>query len=178
MTTPVTRIDLDEDSFLIQSKPSIGWVLHHSIHGLMRHLTSFENGFVNSALRAAQLKTVVEPMRKHVEDFATRAGWKREDGEGAFEYVQRVSYAQGLEDAKSLAPRAAARLVSGALFELMGMLTSQPERTQFSDKDDASPAVEQLRKFAAKRGLLLDDPDIQGWHKFTNTIFDGGMNTR
>jgi hypothetical protein len=41
-----------------------------------------------------------EPMRKHVEDFATAAGWKREDGEGAFEFVQRTSYHQGWQDGR------------------------------------------------------------------------------
>jgi hypothetical protein len=40
-----------------------------------------------------------EPMRLYVEDFARRCGWKKDSGEGAFEYVQRKSYAQGLEDA-------------------------------------------------------------------------------
>jgi hypothetical protein len=56
--------------------------------------------------RAALLKVidstppaVQEPMRLYVEDFARRCGWKKDSGEGAFEYVQRKSYAQGLEDA-------------------------------------------------------------------------------
>ena len=40
-----------------------------------------------------------EPMRLYVEDFASKCGWVRDSGEGAFEYVQRKSYAQGLEDA-------------------------------------------------------------------------------
>jgi hypothetical protein len=40
-----------------------------------------------------------EPMRLYVEDFASRCGWEKDSGEGAFEYVQRKSYAQGLEDA-------------------------------------------------------------------------------
>jgi hypothetical protein len=45
-------------------------------------------------------------MRLYVEDFARRCGWKKDSGEGAFEYVQRKSYAQGLEDAT---PPAAAK---------------------------------------------------------------------
>jgi hypothetical protein len=40
-----------------------------------------------------------EPMRLYVEDFARKCGWGKDSGEGAFEYVQRKSYAQGLEDA-------------------------------------------------------------------------------
>lgn len=39
---------------------------------------------------------------KHVVDFARRHGWKEADGEGAFEYIQRISYAQGLEDARPM----------------------------------------------------------------------------
>ena len=44
--------------------------------------------------------TGAEPMRKHVEDFAAGCGWKREDGEGAFEFVQRTSYRQGWQDGR------------------------------------------------------------------------------
>lgn len=36
----------------------------------------------------------------HVENFALTLGWKREDGEGAFEFIQRKSYRQGWEDGK------------------------------------------------------------------------------
>lgn len=44
--------------------------------------------------------STAEPMRKHVEDFAAAAGWKREEGEGAFEFVQRTCYRQGWADGK------------------------------------------------------------------------------
>jgi DNA segregation ATPase FtsK/SpoIIIE-like protein len=47
----------------------------------------------------AEIAAQPEPMRLYVEDFARRCGWKKDSGEGAFEYVQRKSYAQGLEDA-------------------------------------------------------------------------------
>lgn len=57
------------------------------------------------------------------------------------------------------------RIVAGALFDFMGMLTSQPEKTKFSDCDDAAPAVAQIEKFAAKRGLSLDEADVKGWSK-------------
>lgn len=40
----------------------------------------------------------LEPMRKHVEDFAAKGGWTKDSGEGAFEFIQRISYAQGVED--------------------------------------------------------------------------------
>ena len=38
-------------------------------------------------------------MRKYVEAFAAKSGWNPESGEGAFEYVQRICYSQGFEDA-------------------------------------------------------------------------------
>ena len=40
-----------------------------------------------------------EPVRLYVEDFASKFGWEKDSGEGAFEYVQRKSYEQGFEDA-------------------------------------------------------------------------------
>lgn len=42
-----------------------------------------------------------EPMRKHVEQFAAKGGWTKDSGEGAFEFVQRISYAQGVEDGRN-----------------------------------------------------------------------------
>ena len=57
------------------------------------------------------------------------------------------------------------RIIAGALFDFMGMLTSQPEKTRFSDCDEAGPAVEQIKKFAKKRGLSLDEADVMGWSK-------------
>jgi hypothetical protein len=36
---------------------------------------------------------------KHLHETAKSLGWK-DDGEGAYEYIQRISYEQGLEDAK------------------------------------------------------------------------------
>jgi len=60
---------------------------------------------------------------------------------------------------------ATSEIVSGALFDLMGMLTSQDEVCTFSSRHDAQPAVEQLRKFAEKRGLSLEPCDVSGWSK-------------
>lgn len=63
------------------------------------------NGFEVTPLYAAPppiaqpAPSIPDGMRKHVQDFATRAGWDKDDGEGAFEYVQRLSYKQGWDDA-------------------------------------------------------------------------------
>ena len=43
----------------------------------------------------------VDPMRRYVEDFASKCGWNKDSGEGAFEFVQRASYAQGIEDGRN-----------------------------------------------------------------------------
>jgi hypothetical protein len=42
-----------------------------------------------------------DPMRAHVEQFAAKGGWTKDSGEGAFEFVQRISYAQGVEDGRN-----------------------------------------------------------------------------
>lgn len=63
------------------------------------------------------------------------------------------------------APSGAGELIAGALFDLMGMLTSQDEVCTFSSRHDAGPAVEQLRKFAENRGLSLEPCDVAGWSK-------------
>lgn len=54
---------------------------------------------LEAALATPQDKA--EPdMRKHVESFALHAGWDKSDGEGAFEFVQRMSYHQGWQDGR------------------------------------------------------------------------------
>ena len=45
---------------------------------------------------------------RYLTDFALRIGWDKDGPEGAFEYVQRTSYAQGLEDASKAGWREAA----------------------------------------------------------------------
>lgn len=42
-----------------------------------------------------------DPMREYVEEFAKKCGWNPGDSEGAFECVQRTSYAQGVEDGRA-----------------------------------------------------------------------------
>lgn len=53
------------------------------------------------ALRKALEHPAVEPMRKYVEDFAAKGGWTKDSREGAFDFVQRISYAQGVEDGRN-----------------------------------------------------------------------------
>lgn len=53
--------------------------------------------------------------------------------------------------------------IAGALFDLMGFLTTSETRYTFSAYDEASPAVEALQEFAKKRGLNLSEADVAGW---------------
>lgn len=55
--------------------------------------------------------------------------------------------------------------LAGLLFDFGGFLTTHETRWKFSAYDDASPMVEAIEEFAAKRGLSLDDPAISSWHK-------------
>jgi len=54
-------------------------------------------------------------------------------------------------------------VISGALFDLMGWLTSRKERIVLSSADNASPAVEAITEFARMRNLSLDDAKVQDW---------------
>lgn len=47
----------------------------------------------------AMLRAKLGRFREHVENFAAKGGWAKESGEGAFEFVQRISYEQGAIDA-------------------------------------------------------------------------------
>lgn len=54
-------------------------------------------------------------------------------------------------------------VIAGALFDFLGFLTTSDRRWTFSACDDASPAVEALEQWAAKRGLSLADANVKGW---------------
>jgi hypothetical protein len=65
--------------------------------------------------------------------------------------------------AKPVQERVAHSVISGALFDFMGWLTSRKERLVLSSADNASPAVDAIRDFATKRGLSLDDAQVLEW---------------
>ena len=54
-------------------------------------------------------------------------------------------------------------VISGALFDFMGWLTSRKKRIVLSSADEASPAVDAIRDFAKMRGLSLDDAQVREW---------------
>ena len=58
-------------------------------------------------------------------------------------------------------------VISGALFDFMGWLTSRNQRLTLSSTDDASPAAEAITDFAKMRGLSLNDARVQDWQDTT-----------
>ena len=66
---------------------------------------SFEDAMVRAThkvMTELEAQPAQEPMRAYIEIFATNIGWEKDSWEGAFEYVQRMCYVQGLEDATTL----------------------------------------------------------------------------
>ncbi|WP_343499210.1 hypothetical protein [Achromobacter denitrificans] len=54
-------------------------------------------------------------------------------------------------------------VIAGALFDLMGFLTTLDEPVSLGSTEEAAIAVELLQRWAAKRGLNLDGADVKGW---------------
>jgi len=55
-------------------------------------------------------------------------------------------------------------IISGALFDFVGWLTSRKEQICFSSKDNAVPAVDALVQFLVVRGVYKDcEPRIKDW---------------
>jgi len=75
----------------------------------------------------------------------------------------RTSLRQAIAELESQEP-VAHSVISGALFDFMGWLTSRKERIVLSSADNASPAVEAITEFARMRNLSLDDAKVQDWH--------------
>jgi len=55
------------------------------------------------------------------------------------------------------------QIISGALFDFLGFLTTRDKPTAFGSCELATPAVDLLKEWADKCGLSIDDPDVQGW---------------
>ena len=77
--------------------------------------------------------------------------------------VAITSLRQAIAELESQEP-VAHSVISGALFDFMGWLTSRKERIVLSSADNASPAVEAITEFARMRNLSLDDAKVQDWH--------------
>lgn len=56
------------------------------------------------------------------------------------------------------------KVIAGALFDFLGFLTTRDKPTAFGATRNASPAVELLKEWADKRGLDLEDADVENFH--------------
>ena len=54
-------------------------------------------------------------------------------------------------------------VVVGAMFDLMGWLTTRDERLVLSSTDNASPAADAVVEFLKKRDIQSFNPNIQNW---------------
>ena len=63
----------------------------------------------------------------------------------------------------SLAEPVAASTVAGALYELMGYLTSRRTQLVLSENDAAGPAVDALVDWAKMRGFSLVNANVENW---------------
>lgn len=84
--------------------------------------------------------------------------------------AQRVTQGQKLGAAPHLATKSEERksqeaAIAGALFDFAGYLTTRPAEHSFTvgAVHNATPMVESLKAWAKKRGLSLDDANVEGW---------------
>jgi hypothetical protein len=56
-------------------------------------------------------------------------------------------------------------VISGAIFDFAGYLTTRPTATRFGSCEEASPMAELIREWAALRGLSLDGAEVESWQK-------------
>ena len=90
-------------------------------------------------------------------DFADRRRNANSTGEEADEI--RAAIEAALPDV----PTVPESVISGALFDFAGYLTTLDESVTFGSFENASPMVEHLQAWAKKRELSLDDADVQHW---------------
>ena len=53
--------------------------------------------------------------------------------------------------------------IAGALFDFLGHLTTMSEPLTLGASHLTPPALDELHKWADKRGFSLDDADVLGW---------------
>jgi len=62
------------------------------------------------------------------------------------------------------APLVAGQVIAGAVYDLMGYLTTLDKSISLGSSELATPASDALSDWAMTRGLSLDEPDIANWH--------------
>ncbi|MFY3531302.1 hypothetical protein [Achromobacter denitrificans] len=66
-------------------------------------------------------------------------------------------------------------VIAGALFDLMGYLTTLDTPISLGSTEDAAVAVEILQRWAALRGLNLDNADVEGWAERRSAAIDAAL---
>lgn len=131
------------------------------------------------ALRAALAQPVqpeeppsIDPMRKHVEDFARKCGWEPSEGEGAFECAQRSSYEQGLKDgyAKRIRPELIAQPVQPAERPFITALIEDRRKQYGLDTSCTSEFLHWLDTQARREGVGANEAWNAGYGCAMKTI--------
>ena len=60
-------------------------------------------------------------------------------------------------------------VISGAIFDFAGYLTTRPKVIEVGSAANASPMVELIKEWADLRGLSLDDAAVQSWQEWLPT---------
>ncbi len=97
-------------------------------------------------------------MRKYVEAFAAKSGWNPESGEGAFEYVQRICYSQGFEDATVQSQRKTHAATTGMqpVYQIGQPFPFDPENTWRDASKDAYDVC-----MPSKRRIIYTESQVQ-----------------
>lgn len=85
-------------------------------------------------------------------------------GEAAIESLREALAQQGEQQ-----PDGLPLVISGAIFDFAGYLTTLPKVIEVGSAANASPMVELIKEWADLRGLSLDDAAIQSWQEWLPT---------
>ena len=56
-------------------------------------------------------------------------------------------------------------MISGAIFDFAGFLTTRSSTIEIGSKANATPVVELIKEWAALRGISLDNADVTLWRE-------------
>ena len=65
-------------------------------------------------------------------------------------------------------------VVAGAIFDFAAFLTGRDEEIKFGGDNDCSIMVDEIRKWAELRGLMIDDPHTMTWEEEAGRILVTG----
>jgi hypothetical protein len=96
--------------------------------------------------------------------------WKKSDQTHAqFEALVKDSCAQLAEQPAEQEPYGLPLVISGAIFDFAGYMTTRTEVIEIGSTANASPVVDLMKEFANLRGLSLDDAAVLSWQEWLST---------